>query len=148
MKKIILITVVLLGAVLSLNAQSCCDSSSSKKESSCSSEKKTKKDRKNKKSKASLNQEKSETFMVYGNCGMCENTIEKTANSVDGVTSADWDKETDLIQVIFDDEVTSFTEINQAIADSGYDTATHRATDSVYNNLPGCCQYERPNRKK
>ena len=36
---------------------------------------------------------KTEKFKVYGNCGMCEKTIEKAAKSVDGVSTADWNKE-------------------------------------------------------
>ena len=31
------------------------------------------------------------SFGVRGNCGMCKSTIEKAANRVDGVASANWD---------------------------------------------------------
>ena len=37
---------------------------------------------------------KTEKFKVYGNCSMCEKRIEKAALAVDGVSKADWDKET------------------------------------------------------
>ena len=33
------------------------------------------------------------SFGVRGNCGMCQKTIEKAANSVEGVSKAIWDKE-------------------------------------------------------
>ena len=36
--------------------------------------------------------EKTEKFKVKGNCGMCENRIEKAAHSVDGLQSAVWEK--------------------------------------------------------
>ena len=47
--------------------------------------------------------DKTEKFKVKGNCGMCEKRIEKAALSVDGVSKADWDKETKKLAVVFDD---------------------------------------------
>lgn len=87
---------------------------------------------------------KKEVFTVYGNCGMCERTIEGSLKNVDGVALADWDKETDQMTVSFNPEVITLDAIKQKIADVGYDSDTHRAKDEVYNNLSGCCQYERP----
>lgn len=87
--------------------------------------------------------EKTEKFKVFGNCGMCEKTIEKAAGSVDGVAAADWNKETKMIEVKFDDSKTSTDAVHKAIAKVGYDTKKHKAKDEVYNNLPGCCQYDR-----
>lgn len=87
--------------------------------------------------------QKKESFTVYGNCGMCERTIEGSLKDVDGVTLADWDKETDQMKVSFNPEVITLDAIKQKIADVGYDSETHRAKDEVYNSLPGCCQYER-----
>ena len=45
---------------------------------------------------------KTEEFKVYGNCGMCETRIEKAALSVNGVSKADWNKETEKLAVVFD----------------------------------------------
>lgn len=87
---------------------------------------------------------KTETFKVYGNCGMCKKTIEKAANGVSGVQSADWDKETDIITVSFNAATADVVTIKKAIAASGYDTEEFRAPEEAYNNLPGCCQYDRP----
>ena len=83
------------------------------------------------------------TFGVRGNCGMCETTIEKAAKSVEGVSDADWDKESKIISVNFDKNKTSLDDIHKAIAKSGYDTERMKAEDSDYNNLHGCCQYDR-----
>lgn len=88
--------------------------------------------------------ETSETFTVYGNCGMCEKTIEGALADVEGVTSADWNKEDDQLSVIFENDVITLDAIKQKVADVGYDSDSHRAKDEVYNNLPGCCQYDRP----
>lgn len=85
----------------------------------------------------------SKEFKVFGNCGMCEKRIEKAASAVDGVSSADWDKKTKMISVIFDTEKTDLHKIHQAIAKVGHDTEMHKAKDEVYNELPGCCKYDR-----
>lgn len=92
-------------------------------------------------------QTKTEKFKVYGNCGMCEDRIEKAANSVDGVTSADWDKETKMIEVKLNESKTDVHKVHMAIAKVGHDTEMHKAKDEVYNKLPGCCKYDRPEGK-
>jgi copper chaperone CopZ len=86
---------------------------------------------------------KTEKFEVAGNCGMCETRIEKAANSVDGVSSADWDKETKMIEVSFNPEKADLHNIHLAIATAGHDTKMHKAEDRVYDELPACCKYER-----
>jgi copper chaperone CopZ len=87
--------------------------------------------------------EKTEIFAVAGNCGMCETRIEKAANSVEGVSSAEWNKETKMIEVSYNPEKSDIHKIHQAIAKVGHDTKMHKAEDSVYDKLPGCCKYER-----
>jgi len=91
---------------------------------------------------------KTEKFKVYGNCGMCKKTIEKAAKSVEGVSTADWNEESKLMQVSFDDSKTDVHKIHMAIAKAGYDTEMHKASDKAYSKLPGCCQYDRVNVKK
>lgn len=86
---------------------------------------------------------KTEKFKVYGNCGMCETRIEKAAKSVEGVSKADWNKDTKMMEVTFDDSKTDMHEVKMAIAKAGHDTDMHKATDEAYNNLPGCCHYDR-----
>jgi copper chaperone CopZ len=87
--------------------------------------------------------EKKETFKVAGNCGMCETRIEKAAKSVDGVLSADWDKESKMIDVTFNADQVDILKVNLAIAKAGHDTKMHKASDKVYDKLPACCKYER-----
>ncbi len=92
-------------------------------------------------------QDKAEKVKVYGNCGMCETRIEKAANEVDGVTSAEWDKETKMLEVKFDSKKADVHKVHMAVAKVGHDTDMHKAKDDVYNALPGCCKYERPKEK-
>ena len=91
---------------------------------------------------------KLESFHVYGNCGMCEKTIEKSLTGVDGIGAVDWDKKTKQIKVDFDQSKINLTQIKTKIAAVGYDTKEVRAEESVYSSLPGCCQYDRPEELK
>lgn len=93
-------------------------------------------------------QSKSEEFKVYGNCGMCEDRIENAAKSVDGVTKASWDSETEVLKITFDEAKTATVKIHEAVAKVEHDTDLKKADDKVYNNLHGCCQYDRPKKKK
>ena len=87
--------------------------------------------------------EKTEKFKVKGNCGMCEKRIEKAAQAVDGVKAADWNQETKMMEVTFNDEITDVDKVQMAIAGAGHDTGKHKASDEVYKELPMCCQYDR-----
>ena len=88
-------------------------------------------------------QEKTEKFKVYGNCGMCESRIEEAAKSVDGVTAAKGDRDTEMIEVTFDSTKTDVQKVHKAIAEAGHDTDMQRADDKAYDDLPGCCHYDR-----
>jgi len=87
-------------------------------------------------------QEKTDSFKVYGNCGMCKKRIEKTAKS-DGVSAATWDAGTKLLTITYDAAITSNDTIQKKIAAVGHDTEKFEADDKVYEKLPGCCLYER-----
>ena len=149
-KNIFLIVFALVSFAFSANAQSCC-SSKAKDKTSCAKKTATaEKTADNGEVKAMLvsniisEADKTEKFTVYGNCGMCERTIENSLKDVKGVSVADWNRETDEMTVTFDAEVITLDAIKQKIADVGYDSDTHRAKEEVYNSLPGCCQYDRP----
>ena len=85
-----------------------------------------------------------ESFIVYGNCGMCENKIEGAAKSIDGVVSANWNAETKKMKLVYYSPTTDLETIKKEIAKVGYDTEEFRADDEVYNNLHKCCKYDRP----
>jgi mercuric ion binding protein len=82
------------------------------------------------------------TFGVRGNCGMCKMTIEKAANSVEGVSSAVWDVDQKKIDISFDDGKIDALVIHKAIAASGYDTEQMAGNEQAYDGLPGCCKYD------
>lgn len=83
------------------------------------------------------------SFDVNGVCEMCKKRIEKAAFSVPGVKSASWNVENHLLSVIINEEKTSVETIKKAVANVGHDTELIKSTDENYNNLHGCCKYER-----
>ena len=86
---------------------------------------------------------KTEKIEVKGNCGMCEKRIEKAALAVEGVSKADWNKETKQLELVFDDTKTSLDKVEIAIAKVGHDTPKHIASVAVYKELPECCLYRK-----
>jgi copper chaperone CopZ len=76
---------------------------------------------------------------------MCEKRIEKAAE-IEGVSSAEWDAATQMLVVVFDAAKVKPSQIHSAVAAVGHDTDKVRADDKVYENLHGCCKYERPKR--
>jgi mercuric ion binding protein len=85
---------------------------------------------------------KTETFKVWGNCGMCKKTIEKAAKT-DGVEKAEWNRETKIFTLVYNPAVISNEKVQKAIAAVGYDTEKFTGDDKAYEKLPGCCHYER-----
>ncbi|MBA2500859.1 MAG: cation transporter [Chitinophagaceae bacterium] len=83
-----------------------------------------------------------ETIKVSGNCGMCKNKIEKAAKTA-GATYAAWDADTKLLTVEYQHTSSNNAKIQKAVAATGYDTKDVKASDEAYNNLHGCCKYER-----
>lgn len=82
---------------------------------------------------------------VYGNCGMCKKTIEKAGN-IKGISKTVWDTETAIANITIDSTKINIDDVLKKIAAVGYDSDIFRAPDEVYNNLHGCCQYDRPSK--
>lgn len=82
-----------------------------------------------------------DTFTVRGNCGSCKERIEETVHKIKGIKDVSWNKETELLTVTYNKAKTNLTAIENAIAAAGHDTPNVKATDLVYNELPGCCAY-------
>ncbi len=82
------------------------------------------------------------TFKVWGNCGMCKETIEASL-SADGIKYKSWDSETKVMKISYDTAKISLDEIQKRIAAVGYDTPTHKGNDTSYSGLHECCKYDR-----
>ena len=93
-------------------------------------------------SNAQIKNAKTESVKIYGNCGMCETKIEKAGN-IKKIANVDWNQETQMAILTYDATKTNQDEILKRIALVGYDSDKFLAPDDVYNNLHGCCQYDR-----
>jgi len=91
---------------------------------------------------AQIKNAKTESVKIYGNCGMCETTIEKAGNKKK-IAKVDWNKDTKMATITYDTKKTNQDAILKRIALSGYDSDKFLAPDDVYAKLPGCCQYDR-----
>jgi len=85
---------------------------------------------------------KTETFKVLGSCDMCKARIEKAAK-IDGVNKAEWNKDTKILTLVYSPSAVKSDDILRKVAEAGHDNEKFKASDMVYNSLPGCCQYER-----
>lgn len=91
---------------------------------------------------AQIKNAKTEIVKIYGNCEMCEKTIE-TAGNVKKVANVEWNKDSKMATITYDSIKTNQDEILKRIALAGYDSDKFLAPDDVYSKLAGCCQYER-----
>lgn len=81
-------------------------------------------------------------FTVWGNCGMCKETIEN-ALKIKGVKKADWHIESKILTVSIDTALVDVPTVQKAIASAGYDNVNYTGDNAAYAKLHACCQYER-----
>lgn len=86
--------------------------------------------------------EKTFTATVYGNCGMCQGTIEKAGTKA-GQYKTGWNKDTKQATIQYNAKRTTGDAVLKQIALAGYDNDKFLAPDESYNKLPACCKYER-----
>lgn len=91
---------------------------------------------------AQIKNTKTETVKIYGNCDMCEKTIEKAGN-LNKIAKVDWDTDSKMAILTYDSLKTNTNEILKRIALAGYDNDTFLAPNDTYSKLPECCQYDR-----
>lgn len=82
------------------------------------------------------------TFKVEGVCNMCKNRIESAALRTKGVKTAEWNKKTEDLKVVYNNKKTTEEEIHKAVANRGHETALVPADSSAYLKLPDCCRYK------
>jgi len=84
---------------------------------------------------------KQSVIPVLGDCDNCKINIEKAASYVKGVKKASWDKDQQLLTVVYRTDKTTELQIEEAIAKAGYDTRDVKADEKAYEKLPACCHY-------
>jgi len=91
---------------------------------------------------AQIQNAKTEIVKIYGNCGMCEERIEK-AGTIKKIAKVDWNVDTKMATINYDSTKTNQDEILKRIALAGHDSDKFLAPEDTYSKLPGCCQYDR-----
>ncbi|MCX6190506.1 MAG: efflux RND transporter periplasmic adaptor subunit [Bacteroidetes bacterium] len=76
------------------------------------------------------------SIKVSGNCEMCKARIETAVKKLPGVQSADWNVDSKMLQIAFDESQCNLATIQKAIATAGHDNLKQKATNEAYNNLP------------
>ena len=93
-------------------------------------------------SNAQIKNATTETVKIFGNCGMCKTKIEKAGN-LKNVAKVDWNEDSKMATLTYDESKTNQDEILKRIALVGYDSEKFLAPAEAYSKLPGCCQYDR-----
>lgn len=91
---------------------------------------------------AQIKNKTTETVKINGNCAMCKKTIE-TAGNIDKEAKINWNKDTKMATITYDSKKTSSDAILKRVAAAGYDNEKFSAPTTAYDELHGCCQYDR-----
>jgi copper chaperone CopZ len=83
-----------------------------------------------------------DTFKVYGN-EVCKADIEELIVTIHGVTSVEWNPETKLMKVVYDEQLVTRHQFFMILAEAGYDNQGLRAKDKFYEVLSEACKYVR-----
>jgi copper ion binding protein len=82
-----------------------------------------------------------ETIKLEGlKCQMCVATVQRAAGNLDGVEHMRIDFDAQVATVSFNSDLVSLTDIEHAIAESGYHANDTRRNEDAYANLPDCCR--------
>lgn len=91
---------------------------------------------------AKIKNPKTESYKVFGNCGMCKKRIESAVYKK-GEAKGIWDEKSKILAMVYDSLKTSSGIILKRVADIGHDNDKFIADIDVYKKLPECCQYTR-----
>jgi len=75
---------------------------------------------------------------------MCKERIEKAGITAKGVKFANWNVQSQELQLIFNENKTDLKTIKEEIVASGHDLDSLKATDEAYARLDACCKYRDP----
>ena len=92
-------------------------------------------------SQGKVSKYKTSEFLVYGVCDMCKERIENSLNVV-GVKSANWDKESGIVSVMYHSKKLNEDNLHLLISSAGYRTEKMAADKKAYEALPECCRYD------
>lgn len=73
-------------------------------------------------------------------CGMCERTIGKALDKLEGIKDYEIDIDGKKLTVTFNDGITDLSKIENAISKAGYDANETKADKKAYDKLNNCCK--------
>ena len=76
---------------------------------------------------------------VKGECDMCKDRIEK-ALDIPGISFAEWDVESKVLTIRYNDKKITEDQIHQTISNIGYATDKVAANQTAQKSLDKCCQ--------
>ena len=80
------------------------------------------------------------TVTTTAQCGMCKATLEKAMAYEKGVVSSSLDVETAKFTITYKSHKTNPEKLRTAISKTGYAADDVKAEESAYNKLPTCCK--------
>ena len=83
---------------------------------------------------------------VKANCEICKEKIEKTLD-IPGISHADWNIETKILTVRYNEKKVSISDIHSMISNIGYATNKVNANIDSQAQLMKCCQPKEPVKK-
>jgi len=83
---------------------------------------------------------------VKANCEICKEKIEKTLD-IPGISHADWNKETKILTVRYNEKKISLDDIHSMISNIGYATNKVNANSESQAQVMKCCQPKEPVKK-
>jgi copper chaperone CopZ len=91
-------------------------------------------------SKTTFEKKTAEISLPSVQCGMCQRTIEKALEKIEGILTADVDIENKKAVITYDDSKTNLSEIERTITMAGYDANDKTAEPNAYEKLHDCCK--------
>ena len=73
-------------------------------------------------------------------CTISMNIIKKALNKANGVQNIEFDVDSKLVTVTFDDSLTNLSKLEKILTDSGFNANDKPADLMAYESLPKCCK--------
>jgi periplasmic mercuric ion binding protein len=69
----------------------------------------------------------------------CKEYIEESARKVDGVIHAEWDEETQELNVVFEEKDTTLDQIEKSLTKMGFETSNEKSNEKTSLKIPAEC---------
>lgn len=70
----------------------------------------------------------------------CIEHVEDIAKDIDGVIEIVWDKETEELEVVYEEKKTNIEQIERILAEAGFDTPNFTASETAARSIQDSCK--------